>query len=90
MTKDNRRNISADSLKALTGEHAKHKAKKVSEKTHKSYLFSLTESLSEEIDDYTLIAKKTSRSDVVKAGLYMFSKLSKSEQQEVLKEMKGE
>ena len=52
------------------------------------YTFSLTEDVSEKIDDYTILAKRVSRSDVVKAGLKAFDKLPKTEQVKLLEQVK--
>ena len=50
--------------------------------------FSLTEELSETIDDLTAITKRISRSDVVKASLGAFKELSKEEQISELEKVK--
>lgn len=65
-------------------------ALKVSEQKYKRYTFSLTENVSEQIDELVLDSRlaKANRSIILKAALNQLSKLSKEELQEiVLKEL---
>lgn len=50
--------------------------------------FSLTEEVSERIDDLTGIKGRVSRSDIVKAALIVFEGLSKSDQLEAINKIK--
>lgn len=54
------------------------------------YTFSLTEDVSDKIDDMTILAKRVTRSDVIKAGLKAFDNLKKSEQIALLAEVKNQ
>lgn len=59
-------------------------------KTHKSYMFSLSEPVSNDIDKISLKPRdfKVSRSEVVKAGVEALKNLSKEELMEVLRRVK--
>ena len=59
-------------------------------KTHKSYMFSLSEPVSNDIDKISLKPRdfKVSRSEVVKAGVEILKSLSKDELMEILRRVK--
>ena len=59
-----------------------------SQAVFKRYNFSLTEDVSERIDEITMITKRINRSDVVKAGIEALYRLPKDEQIELLTQVK--
>ncbi|NYZ69465.1 hypothetical protein H0A36_25955 [Endozoicomonas sp. SM1973] len=60
-------------------------------KKHKSYMFSLTKPVSDDIDKISLKPRdfKVSRSEVVKAGIEALKALPKEQLLEILKEVKA-
>ncbi len=52
------------------------------------YTFSLTEDVSDDIDELAIVTKRISRSDVIKAGIEAFKQLSKEQQIELLQQIK--
>lgn len=52
------------------------------------YTFSLTEDVSDKIDEFTILAKRVTRSDVIKAGLKAFENLNRAEQVEIITQVK--
>jgi len=56
----------------------------------KRYNFSLTEQISEDIDNLTMIAKRVSRSDIVKAGIEALKQLPQHKQVALVTQVKQE
>ena len=54
----------------------------------KRYNFSLTEKVSENIDELCLSAKKINRSDIVKAGILLLQEMNASERRKFLEKLK--
>lgn len=77
-----------DSKVESFGKNADNLNQQESKAVFKRYTFSLTEFVSDEIDDLTLIAKRVSRSDVVKAGIQALKKLPKNEQVKLVAQLK--
>lgn len=86
---DHRRTVSMKDLDNGVKDLVKHKAKKQPKQSKtKNCLFSLNEKLDEKLDELSLVEKKTSRSDIVKAGIFLFMEQSKAEQRKTLESMK--
>lgn len=58
------------------------------ERVCKQYMFSLTEEISADIDNLTMAAPRTSRSDIVKAGVEMLKSLNEEALKKFLMELK--
>lgn len=56
---------------------------------YRRFTFSLTEEISEKIDELALTTARTSRSDIVKTGILSLTRLSKEDLKNLLEESKS-
>lgn len=87
MTKDKRKTRSMEELDNATSDVVKHKTKKESKKIVRS-MFSISEDMDENIDNWTRLVKKSARSHPVRAALYLFEQLPESEKIKLIQKSK--
>lgn len=94
---DKRHEANSDDLDALgsgsalitNNENSTEKARGSKKPTkYKPFTFSLTETVSDDIDDLCLTARKINRSDVVKAGVKVLLNMPKAERKTLMEELK--